>query len=584
MSGKGFFKIYSKAQCEWNRLSDCLCIRIYSLLRWVLLKRFFLFLFLIFFSGGWIVSCRGKGEKLKHDAGENESFSKIPSLMQFASGKIIRENPFKIGWDERTGRGPVLQSFEDGSRIEVCFQCGFKGYTGGLSIGGFNSPGFMYVPAKPIRGFNFLNIWCAFDDTIFEIKTEKKYNFGWSQNYGERAKGERLIYTEGRIYKISKDKIVLKSVNEGGCFKVSRFVEWNSGDRFLIFTQTIENRCHEKVEFDYWIGEDPWIGTYKSSEGDVGWVMMKDESGVKSEIIRNEYGIDGKDFVCGGLYDLGNRFRGEGEGGFSNQANFIRISPFVKHPTAVYWANSFAHEESDIDSNRPLDNKTIIAMNIGWKGISLEGGGKFLLGWALGVAGEPEKTGNPPICPEIPYEKWFPVRSQNVIFDEEKVNLKVQISKKGNIEVVVTGRYLFYNPNRQNEGVKVDFPFMIDESMPFPEEFSVDGSTGKIEKKGKSIEFYINVPQGKRKEVVVRYVQKIAGCHFGYIIKTVAGWGMPLRHALFEIEVPDSIARKKISITPGAFKKEVENKTVVYRAFFENFNPEEDILVSWRCR
>ncbi|MFH1435989.1 MAG: hypothetical protein ABIJ56_09760 [Pseudomonadota bacterium] len=518
--------------------------------------------------------CRDGGKK------GSETTEQIPSLMIFAEGEPKKYGPFEVAWDPGTGKGPVVQHFEDGSRIEVCFHCGYKGYTGGLSIGSFNAPGFMWVPAEPVRGFKFLNIWCAFDETIHEPGSGDNYTFGWSQNFGEKGDGERLAYERGAVLWASDKSIVLEAVNKGGCYLVKRRVKWVKGDRFLVFSTIVENTCRAPAAFEYWLGEDPWIGTYKSSDGDVGWAALHDREKRKELIVRSETKLGGGGFDCGGLYDLGNVEAGDREGGFSNVANFISLSPMTKKPAAVCFANRFAHGADEIIEGKALDNKTLTAMNMGWTGIVLAEGQAFRAGWAAGIANTAAPP-QPPSCPELSRDRWFALANTDVIFEREKVDVEITQDDEGQVAATVTGDYFFYTSHGQQDSTGIFFPFYEAGGLEYPHEILVDG-TPRFLKRDDGITFSLQVPGKDRVRKQVAYTQKVGGCAAGYVTTSAKPWGIPLKKAEFSVTLPESFAGKNPVVEPGFTKTEKEGK-IVFTSVVEDFVPEKDISITWDC-
>ena len=519
--------------------------------------------------------CRDGGGKGAETTGE------IPSLMKFAEGEPKKYGRFEVAWDPETGKGPVVQHFDDGSKIEVCFHCGYKEYTGGLSIGSFNAPGFMWVPAEPVRGFKFLNIWCAFDETIHEPGSGDNYTFGWSQNFGEKGRGKRLEYVRGAVLSASDKSIVLEAVNEGGCYLVKRRVKWVKGDRFLFFSTIVENTCTEPAVFEYWLGEDPWIGAYKSSEGDVGWAALYEKKVKKELIVRSETRLDGGGFACGGLYDLGNVKAGDMEGDFSNVANFISLSPMTKKPAAVYFANRFAHRKDEISEGKALDRKTLTAMNMGWTRIVLTEGRAFRAGWAAGIA-ETAAPPKPPSCPELSRDRWFPLAHSDVIFESEKVAVEITQDDEGKVLAAVTGDYFFYTSHGEQGLTGIFFPFYEAEGLEYPHEISVDG-TQQFSKRGDGITFSLLVPGKDRVKKKVAYTQKVEGCAAGYITTSAKPWGIPLKKAEFSVTLPESLADKNPVVEPG-FTKTVKEGKIVFTSSIEDFVPEKEISISWDCK
>lgn len=135
--------------------------------------------------------------------------------------------------------------------------------------------------------------------------------------------------------------------------------------RWWIMATRIANRCAHLIRFDLFTGDDPWIGLYRSSDGDVSWTPDR--------LIRHEIALGPGQFVAG-MYDLGNQALGQKERTFTNQANFFMLDPAVPLPDRTFFANSFAHSRKDINAPRPLDNKSLTALNMGWTDRTLKPG------------------------------------------------------------------------------------------------------------------------------------------------------------------------------------------------------------------
>ncbi|MFH1132218.1 MAG: hypothetical protein V1754_12850, partial [Pseudomonadota bacterium] len=232
--------------------------------------------------------------------------------------------PFKVDWDAKTGKGTVQQNLSSGDVIHTCFHCGYKGYTGGLVIGSYNGSGYGLYPKKPIRGFNKINVFCAQDESIWDHKEKTEYSYGWSENFGKGNDGARLEYVRGRILEQTPQRLVFQSENAGGCYRVTKVAYARAQKPWWLIATRITNSCKEPVKFDFFSGDDPWLGLYKSSDGDVGWTT--------DGLIRNEAYFGFGQFPAGGLYDLGNQELGQKEGSFSNQANFFFLDPAVSLP------------------------------------------------------------------------------------------------------------------------------------------------------------------------------------------------------------------------------------------------------------
>lgn len=529
-------------------------------------------------ASGMTPACRCAGKDRNKTVREPTREQGIPSLKRFIEGDTKRIGAFEVGWDPETGKGPLIQHFDHGSRIEICLGCGFEGYTGGLLIGSYDTPGFLWVPARPVRGFAFLNIWCAFDETLHETDTGENYGFGWSQNFGERHAGRRLRYVAGEVLHHSDAMVLLEATNEGGCYRTTRRLRWTRGDRHVVLAQVVRNTCEHPVSFDYWIGEDPWIGTYKSSEGDVGWILLEGES---PRIVRRESRFDGKRFVCTGQYDLGNEMAGDEEGSFSGVANFLRLSPWSPRPDGVYFANLFAHTDGEIDEEKPLDNETLTAFNLGWRGVELEPGSTFSLTWAVGIATRGEE-GRPPACPHIPRSLWSAGRLSGIVFEREKVVIEIlESDEPGTLLGRVRGEYTFSNDLDREQGAAIHFPFYQARGLEYPHEITVEGVQGHIEQPA-GIAFKVEVPAAGEETIALEYVQRIRGCTYGYVTTSARHWGMPLERASFSVSLPSALEPPE-PILGAPFSRAHGEDVVTYTALIEDFAPESDIAFGWTC-
>jgi hypothetical protein len=208
-------------------------------------------------------------------------------------------------------------------------------------------------PRQPIRGYDSINVFCAQDESIWDLDEQAEYTYGWSENFGTGPDGKRLEYVRGQVLEHDDAHVVMSSENAGGCYQVSKVVTTSAEWRYWIIASRIQNRCAHPVHFHFHSGDDPWIGRYASAEGDVGWT----EAG----LVRKETGFLAGEFTAGGLYDLGNSERGQTDKRFSNQADFFALDPTLPLPDFTGFANRFAHHPGEIDGKKPLENRTMIA-------------------------------------------------------------------------------------------------------------------------------------------------------------------------------------------------------------------------------
>lgn len=121
--------------------------------------------------------------------------------------------------------------------------------------------------------------------------------------------------------------------------------------------------------------------------------------------MRREQHLALGDFTAGGLWDLGNAAVGQTEGTFSNQANFFALDPTLALPDEVNFANRFAHRQVEVDPRKPLDNRSMTAINLGWTKQKLAPTATRDFVFALGPAVTCD-TIDVPRLPELRDEDW----------------------------------------------------------------------------------------------------------------------------------------------------------------------------------
>ena len=469
----------------------------------------------------------------------------------------IEASPERLdqNWDPETGKGVVIHHLAGGDMLSTCFHCGYPGYTGGLLIGNYGGLGLGFYPKQPIRGFQSINVFCAQDESIWDRDEHKEYTYGWSENFGTGPDGVRLEYTRGRVIEPGPDRVILESENAGGCYRVRKIAMTRKETRFWVVATRVTNRCQRPVHFDFFTGDDPWIGTYHSAEGDVGWTS--------DGIVRREKLFRRGEFLAGGMYDLGNRESGEQEFGYSEQANFFLLDPGLPLPDLAAYANSFAHDERDIDPKHVLVKTKMIALNLGWRERMLLPNEGFTAAFAMGLAdpGLARSPGYPamPALPEVTDDDWSSWRKylgdgrveqsgDDIAFVSERVELKLSAR-----DLHVIGQYRLLNRGRGSTGFQIAFPILVDASHPAPGEVLVDGQAVPIVRSGRGTveaRFPMSIGPNGLKRFVVDYVQSHADRKAAYVVTTANLWAEPLVHASFVVSYPRSLGKVSLSYPP----------------------------------
>jgi hypothetical protein len=487
---------------------------------------------------------------------------------------------FKVGWSPVTGKGDVVETMASGDLVRTCFHCSFPGYTGGLVIGNMNGSGMGYYPTKPSRGFKSINVFCAQDESIWDLDEKAEYSYGWSENIGTGADGKRLEYMGGRILEHDDDRVVLASENAGGCYRVFKVATAKAESRTWIIATRIQNRCERPVRFDLWTGDDPWIGLYASSEGDVGWTPKG--------FVRNETAFGIGQFTVGGLYDLGKV--GEKPGSFSNQANFFALDPALPLPDFAAFANRFAHGTKDVDPRRPLDNKSMTALNLGWRARTLGPGESLDMALALGMA--QTRDGDAPAeeaLPQLPalgdadWSTWrrfmkSPSPSQQVLFASEIVELHLAPG-----ELTIEAVYHLRNPSAEGQVVSIEYPILESSTSPAPSAVTVDGESLPIERDATgraAARFQRSLAPRALRSFAIHYKQKLLGPSAGYMVTSARRWPQPLDRAVFAVDHPADW--RDVRVSYPVRHRETKHGRTTLTMVEQPFSPDHEVTVRWR--
>ncbi|MBI5486375.1 MAG: hypothetical protein HY905_03495 [Deltaproteobacteria bacterium] len=462
--------------------------------------------------------------------------------------------------------------------MRTCFQCGYDGYTGGLAIGDLDESGVEFRPRVPIRGFRTINLFCAFDESIFDRDEAQEYSFGWSENFGTGDDGARLEYVRGRIVEGGPERVIVESENAGGCYRVTKVAFTRAGAAWWILATRITNRCDRPVRFDYFTGDDPWLGSYRSSDGDVGWTP--------AGLVERE--ADVTPFVVGGFYDLGNPALGQDHAGFSNQANFVRLDPASPLPDRALFANRFAHSSDEIDPLRPLDNRTMTALNLGWTDRTLRPGEGFTVAMAIGRAetGVLGETPRPPAIDDGDWSEWrrvLPESDDGSSSDEPDLAAEDVALDLSAGELRVHGTYWIRNNGDVAQTLRIRYPILVGSGNPPPPEIIIDGR--RLEPTPNppdevAVEFPLPLAPRGLARFEARYAQRIEGREAVYLTTSAREWSRPIGRAVFVVRHDGTLPEVTISY-PVARTRIVDGvrEDVVV---LSDFSPVENLAVRWQ--
>ncbi len=241
-------------------------------------------------------------------------------------------NHLHCEWNPKDGNGMVSSYFADGTALVT--------YLGrylddarevhGLFVGGglpetvasntnynMNNSGMTYFDGK-----RWYHIWCSVNEGI------------GSELTGISITPAAWEFLGSRVERRSSDNVILTSshktvVNEIPV-RIDRKMNFTAGQTYFNLAITITNIGTAPLEYSYLYGDEPWVGYYGTSLGDVGWV--------KDRIVSYEEMIDTTKYSFVGMADIGNRVIGE-QPVYTNLANFIEwFGP--ERPTDAYFTNN----------------------------------------------------------------------------------------------------------------------------------------------------------------------------------------------------------------------------------------------------
>lgn len=300
-----------------------------------------------------------------------------------------QEVDLHVEWKERHGDGYVEAHYPGGKRLLTCFGR-FLDDDGkapeGLFVGGgipytkhdhinvtMNETGMAYF-----NGAEWQHLWCNVNEGIAPVFLQEHPTYPPS----------KWTYLGSKVLLERKDSVVIRSsheINEPGMhLHMDRFVFFKAGDTFFILVIRIRNIGLQTTGYFYIYGDEPWVGDYGSSVGNVGWG--------KDRLFQYEGRVDANKYSFVGMFDYGNTAVPGEDGIFTGAANFIEWLGDNK-PELVYFSNSiggYAEESAKV----PLSHKTNRVLFLQWQR-TLQPNEETMHILGIGMADKDPETGFP---------------------------------------------------------------------------------------------------------------------------------------------------------------------------------------------
>ncbi len=270
----------------------------------------------------------GEGKSLIY--GKDLPFSRDGLVGQLLSPHNDDRPHLHYEWSPRDGSGFVSQHFTNGTQLVTYFgrYLDDDAEVHGLFVGGglpdtvarnqnynMNNSGMTFGD-----GTKWYHIWCSVNEGIGPPNSENMLTPSkW------RFLGSRVVQkSDTRVVITSSHAVTIGDVP----LRIERRATFAAGESYFTLQIGITNTGTVPVSYEYNYGDEPWVGYYGTSLGDVGWV--------KDRVIDYEEVLDTNRYRYAGIADLGNPVIGE-RPIYSNLANFIEW--FGDERPAAYIAN-----------------------------------------------------------------------------------------------------------------------------------------------------------------------------------------------------------------------------------------------------
>lgn len=292
-------------------------------------------------------------------------------------------------WNEKEGRGFIKTAYPDGKKLLICLGRFINSNSllpaRGLFVGGNLPPG---DPDSRIfdknesgmayyDGNRYYHIWCNVNESIYASDQSMRplYPSSWE-------------FLGSRVLESGKNGVTLQSRHrvmiDSKPFEIEKVLHYRTGDSFFILATQITNNGAFPASFIYSYGDEPWLGNFGSSGGNIGWLQ--------DHLVTNELWIDTSANSFAGMFDYGNQDIGERHSDYTMKANFIEWENHSR-PELAFFSNT---DGIPVFSGRtPLNSPDNRFIGLRWGPRRLAPGQSFKFSLAIGMAGNHPVSGLP---------------------------------------------------------------------------------------------------------------------------------------------------------------------------------------------
>ena len=333
--------------------------------------------------------------EIKDDLLLNEGRRYIAGIDFEPAKKLIRslrhigsppDGYLSVEWNDKLGDGYVRNYLPGGRQLLTCLSR-FIDDDGkavkGIFVGGGlpanvhdddrlkeNETGMAYYD-----GTRWYHLWCNVNEALF------------SMNRFEPIPPSAWTFLGSRVLNREETHVLLESVHEavidGVPLRINRYAAFRAGETYFLLSVYITNIGSRPVTYSYQYGDEPWLGNYGSSAGNVGWTA----DGLKQFVGRLPTGK----YTYAGFFDHGNNVIGE-QHRFTDMADFIEW--FGTERPELYFSNGPYDNPNPPGRPIPLAGNTRF-IGLLWGARTVQPGETVNYTLAIGMAERDPATGLP---------------------------------------------------------------------------------------------------------------------------------------------------------------------------------------------
>jgi len=169
--------------------------------------------------------------------------------------------------------------------------------------------------------------------------------------------------------------------------------------------------------------------------------------------------------------------------------------------------------------------------------------------------------------------------AQPLDFFQEKIEVAVQ----GDF-CLLNGIYYFKNGGSVPFEQSIYYPFIVNDSLPFPDSIAVQemGANRSVEYASteKGVTFVIHIPPRAVGIYQVSYRQRTRFNYMEYVLTSTADWNKALDVAEYRVRIPQGYQMTQLSL-PGAKREKLSGESIYYLRK-EHYMPLANLIVRWQ--